>query len=50
MWADKSDTIVEYTLPEGEQQIYAAKYYPYMPTEEELKRELNVSDFECTKE
>lgn len=38
--ADKSDTVVKYTLPEGNNQIYASKYKLYMPTEEELKREL----------
>jgi len=44
--ADKSDTLVQYTLPEDNRQIYAAKYMPYMPTVEELKRELNLNDFE----
>lgn len=43
--ADKSDTLVKYTLPEENRQIYAAKYLPYMPTEEELKRELNINEF-----
>lgn len=38
--ADKSDSVVKYTLPEGNNQIYASKYKLYMPTEEELKREL----------
>lgn len=44
--ADKSDTLVEYTLPEDNSQIYAAKYLPYMPTKDELKRELNLNEFE----
>lgn len=44
--ADKSDTLVEYTLPEDNRQIFAAKYLPYMPTKEELKRELNLEGFE----
>lgn len=44
--ADKSDTLVRYTLPENNTQIFAAKYLPYMPTEEELRRELNWNDFE----
>lgn len=43
--ADKSDTLVEFTLPENNQQIFAAKYLPYMPTKEELRRELNLSEF-----
>ncbi|MCD7922644.1 MAG: PDDEXK nuclease domain-containing protein [Clostridiales bacterium] len=44
--ADKSDTLVRYTLPEDNTQIYAAKYMAYMPTEEELKRELSFDEFE----
>ena len=38
--ADKSDSVVKYTLPEGNNQIYASKYKLYMPTEEELRQEL----------
>lgn len=44
--ADKSDTLVEYTLPEDNKQIFAAKYLPYMPTTDELRRELKLDDFE----
>lgn len=44
--ADKSNTLVEYTLPEDNRQIFAAKYLPYMPTKEELRRELNLDEFE----
>lgn len=44
--AQKSDTLVQLTLPEDNRQIYAAKYMPYMPTEEELKRELKLDTFE----
>ena len=44
--ADKSDTLVEYTLPEDNNQIFAVKYLPYMPTKEELRRELNLEEFE----
>ena len=44
--ADKSDTLVEFTLPEDNRQIFAAKYLPYMPTKEELRRELNLDEFE----
>lgn len=43
--AEKSDTLVKYTLPENNNQIYAAKYMPYLPTEEELKRELKLEEF-----
>lgn len=38
--ADKSDSVVKYTLPEDNNQIFASKYKLYMPTVEELKQEL----------
>ena len=38
--ADKSEAIVRYTLPEDNKQIFASKYMLYMPTEDELKKEL----------
>lgn len=34
------------TLPEDNRQIYAAKYMDYLPTQEELRRELKLDDFE----
>lgn len=40
--ADKSDAVVKYTLPEGNNQIYASKYKLYLPTEEELRQELEA--------
>ncbi len=43
--ADKSDSIVKYTLPEDNTQIFASKYMTYLPSEEELKRELNLDEF-----
>lgn len=39
--ADKSESIVKFTLPENETQIFASKYKLYLPSEEELLRELN---------
>lgn len=39
--ADKSDSIVKYTLPEDEKQIFASKYKLYLPSEEEFLNELN---------
>lgn len=39
--ADKNDTVVRYTLPEDEKQIFAAKYMTYLPTKEELAQLLN---------
>lgn len=40
--ADKSDSIVEYTLPEDNEQVFAAKYLPYLPSKEELVHELSA--------
>lgn len=43
---DKSESVVKYTLPKGEKQIFASKYMVYLPTEEELlsevKKEYNI--------
>ena len=38
--SEKSDSVVKYTLPENNTQIFASKYMLYLPTEEELKQEL----------
>jgi len=38
--ADKNDAGVRYTLPEGQQQIFASRYQLYLPTEEELAAEI----------
>lgn len=40
--ANKSESVVKYTLPNDNKQIFASKYKLYMPTEEELKRELSL--------
>ena len=40
MCADKSESLVEYTLPESETQVFASKYKLYLPSEQELKDEL----------
>ena len=37
---DKNEAVVRYTLPEGNTQIFASRYQLYLPTEEELTREL----------
>lgn len=37
----KSDTLVRYTLPLDNKQIFASKYMLYLPKEEELKDEMN---------
>lgn len=41
--ADKDETIVKYSVLNDSQQMFAAKYLPYMPTEEELKQEIENS-------
>lgn len=38
--ANKNEAVVRYTLPEGQKQIFASRYKLYLPTEEELAREL----------
>ena len=43
--ADKNDAVIKYTLPEDNNQIFASKYFTYLPTEEELRRELRLDDF-----
>ncbi|MBA3065086.1 DUF1016 family protein [bacterium] len=37
---DKKDAVVRYTLPKNNKQIFASRYKLYLPTEEELVREL----------
>ena len=39
--ADKSESVVKYTLPEDETQLFASKYKLFLPSEEELIQELN---------
>lgn len=38
--ADKNEAVVRYTLPEDEQNIFAARYKLYLPTEEESLTEI----------
>ena len=38
--ADKSEPVVRYTLPEDNRQIFTSKYKLYLPSEEELRQEL----------
>ena len=51
--ADKNDSVVKFTLPEGQKQIVASQYKLYLPTEkqllEEVKREIeNFGDKETS--
>ncbi len=43
--AEKNDAVVKYTLPEGNNQISASQYFTYLPTEDELKRELRMDEY-----
>lgn len=36
--AEKNDAVVKYTLPEDENQIFAAKYMTYLPTQDEIRQ------------
>ncbi len=38
--AERDETVVKYSVLNDSQQIFASKYLPYLPTEEELKREI----------
>lgn len=38
--SEKSEAIVKYSVLADQKQLFAAKYLPYLPSEEELKREL----------
>lgn len=38
--SEKSEAVVRYSVLVDQQQLFAAKYLPYLPSEEELKREL----------
>ena len=40
MCSEKDETIVKYSVLNGSEQIFASKYLPYLPTEEELRKEL----------
>ncbi|MGD9107700.1 MAG: PDDEXK nuclease domain-containing protein [Gammaproteobacteria bacterium] len=39
---DKNETVAKFTLPEDNKNIFASKYKPYLPTEEELMREIEA--------
>ncbi len=43
---DKSQSVVEYTLPENNSQIYASKYQTVLPSREELKLLLEIKEEE----
>jgi len=40
--ADKNETVVRYTLPEGQNQIFASRYALELPSEEQLRHEIEA--------
>jgi len=49
--AEKNEAVIKYTLgDDSNTQIYASKYLSYMPTEEELKKELRLQELPLVKE
>ena len=38
--SEKSEAVVKYSVLTDKKQLFSAKYLPYLPTEEELKQEL----------
>ena len=38
--SERNETVVKYSVLEENKQLFSAKYLPYLPTEEELKKEL----------
>ena len=38
--ADKSETVVKYSILQGNEKLFATKFMPYLPTEEDLAREI----------
>jgi predicted nuclease of restriction endonuclease-like (RecB) superfamily len=48
--ADKSESVVKFTLPEDNTQIYTSKYKLYLPTEDELLKELEAEQAEILRE
>ena len=41
---DRNKALVEITLPENNDQIFAGKYQLYLPSKEELKAQIESSD------
>jgi hypothetical protein len=39
---DKNDAMVRYVLPENEQQIFASRYQLHLPSEEQLREQLQI--------
>ncbi|MFQ1021977.1 YhcG family protein [Avibacterium paragallinarum] len=46
--ADKNDSVVKFSLPENQQQIFASQYQLYLPSEELLRQEIQkeIENFE----
>ena len=42
----KNNIFIKLSLTNHNHQIFASKYFTYLPTEEELKRELRLDEFQ----
>ena len=40
--SEKSEAVARYSVLADQQQLFAAKYLPYLPSEQELKRQLEL--------
>lgn len=40
--AETSEDIAKYSILNGNQQLFASKYIPFLPTEEELQKEIET--------
>ena len=44
----KNDAVVEMTLPEGNETIFASRYQLYLPSKDELRRQIKQAEEETT--
>lgn len=47
---DKNETLVEITLPKDNDQIFASRYKLYLPSKEELEKQLELIEYELQEE
>lgn len=50
MCSERDETVVKYSVLDNSKQIFASKYLPYLPSEEELRRELEAQGRMLTEE
>ena len=42
---ERDETIVKYSVANESHQLFVSKYLPYMPTEEEIRRQIERKDY-----